>query len=189
MNSPSLGLYGGSFDPIHNGHLLLARDAMERLQLDRVIFLPANISPHKLDRPPSPPEARLRMIEAAIAQQPGFEVDSRELFTDGPSYTIDTARAYQTENPGTRLYYFIGDDNLAELSTWKEIEELEKIVQFVILTRTASPLPVNYPVISRRIEISSTEIRKRIARGASVSYMTPMTVCKIIQDLGIYRND
>ncbi|MEX1119937.1 MAG: nicotinate-nucleotide adenylyltransferase [Terrimicrobiaceae bacterium] len=189
MNSHAIGLYGGSFDPIHNGHLLLARDAMERLNLERVIFLPAKISPHKLDRPPSPPGARLELLEAAISEEPGFEVDPRELFREGPSFTIDTIRAYRTERPEARLFYFIGDDNLSELHTWKDIAELKTLVQFVILTRTASPLPVDFPVISRRIEISSTEMRKRIARGASVQYMTPMNVCEKIQTLGLYRNE
>jgi len=189
MNSHAIGLYGGSFDPIHNGHLLLARDAMERLNLERVIFLPAKISPHKLDRPPSPPEARLELLEAATSQEPGFEVDPRELHREGPSFTIDTMRAYRAENPDTRLFYFIGDDNLSELHTWKDIEELKTLVQFVVLARTASPLPMDFPVISRRIEISSTEMRKRIARGASVRYMTPMNVCEKIQTLGLYRNE
>ncbi len=189
MNSQSIGLYGGSFDPIHNGHLLLARDAKERLDLQKVVFLPAKISPHKLDRPPSPPESRLELLQAAVAGEPGFEIDGRELQREGPSFTIDTARAYRNENPGTRLYYFIGDDNLADLSTWKEIEELQTLVEFVVLSRTSSPIPINYPVISRRIEISSTEIRRRIARNLSVRYMCPMSVCELIQKNGLYRND
>ncbi len=184
----AIGLYGGSFDPIHNGHLILARDARERLDLAEVVFLPAKISPHKLDRPPSDPAARLAMLEAAVAGEEGFRVDDRELRSEGPSFAIDTARAYREEMPGTRLFYFIGDDNFPELDTWREIEALKQLVQFVILRRTSSPVPVNHPLIERLIEISSTEVRKRVARGLSVRYMLPVPVCEVIDRLGLYRD-
>lgn len=184
----AIGLYGGTFDPIHNGHLILARDARERLGLSRVVFLPAKVSPHKLDRPPSDPSARLAMLTAAVSGEPGFCVDDRELRIEGPSFTIDTVRAYKAENPAARLFYFVGDDNLPELDTWKDIEALRELVQFVILTRNSSPVPVNYPLISRRIEISSTEVRKRVARGLSVRYMLPVPVCDVITRLGLYRD-
>ena len=95
MSKPTekIGLYGGSFDPIHNGHLILARDAMERLELDKVIFLPARISPHKLDRPPAPPEVRCQMLSAAIAEETRFEMDACEIEREEPSFTIDTVQS------------------------------------------------------------------------------------------------
>lgn len=184
-----IGLYGGSFDPIHNGHLLLARDAMERLGLDRVVFLPARISPHKLNRPPAPAEARCRMVQAAIQGEPGFFLDDCELTREGPSFTIDTIRDYGARFPGVRLFYLIGDDNLDELSTWKDIGLLRELAQLVVLSRVGTPFLSEYPMITRHIEISSTEIRNRIARGASVRYMVPVPVCEILTLLELYKND
>ena len=191
MSKPTekIGLYGGSFDPIHNGHLILARDAMERLELDKVIFLPARISPHKLDRPPAPPEVRCQMLSAAIAKEPRFEMDACEIEREGPSFTIDTVHSFRARHPQAALYYFIGDDNLNELETWKESHKLLETAQFVVLSRAGMPFLSRFPTITRHIEISSTEIRKRVARGLSVRYMAPLAVCELIAKLGLYRND
>ena len=184
-----IGLYGGSFDPIHNGHLILARDAMERLELDKVIFLPARISPHKLDRPPAPPEARCLMLAAAIADEPRFEMDPCEIEREGPSFTIDTVQLFRDRYPGAKLYYFIGDDNLPELDTWRDIANLRESAHFVVLSRAGMPFLSEFPIITRHIEISSTEIRNRIARGLSVRYMVPLPACDVIAKLGLYRDD
>ena len=184
-----IGLYGGSFDPIHNGHLILARDAMERLELDKVIFLPARISPHKLDRPPAPPEARCLMLETAIADEPRFEMDACEIEREGPSFAIDTVQLFRNRYPGAKLYYFIGDDNLPELDTWRDIANLRESVHFVVLSRAGMPFLSEFPIITRHIEISSTEIRNRIARGLSVRYMVPLPACDVIAKLGLYRDD
>ena len=191
MTKPNekIGLYGGSFDPVHNGHLILARDAMERLELDRVVFLPARISPHKLDRPPASPEARCRLLAAAIAEEPHFEMDDCEIQREGPSFTIDTVQLYQSRFPQARLYYFIGDDNLPELDTWKDISHLRTLVQFVVLSRAGMPFLAEFPTITRHIEISSTEIRNRIARGLSVRYMVPKPSCDLISTLRLYHHD
>jgi nicotinate-nucleotide adenylyltransferase len=184
-----IGLYGGSFDPIHNGHLILARDAMERLELDKVIFLPARISPHKLDRPPAPPEARCLMLATAIADEPRFEMDPCEIEREGPSFTIDTVQLFRNRYPGAKLYYFIGDDNLPELDTWRDIANLREAAHFVVLSRAGMPFLSEFPIITRHIEISSTEIRNRIARGLSVRYMVPLPACDVIAKLGLYRDD
>lgn len=191
MNAPlkKLGLYGGSFDPIHNGHLILARDALERLGLDKVVFLPARISPHKMNRPPAPPEARCQMLAAAIAEEEYFAMDDCEIHRDGPSFTVDTVRIYRERYPDTKIYYFIGDDNLPELESWKDVEHLRELVQFVVLSRAGMPFLAEFPTITRRVEISSTEIRYRIARGLSVRYMVPLPACQVITMLGLYRND
>ena len=191
MSKPNekIGLYGGSFDPIHNGHLILARDAMERLELDKVIFLPARISPHKLDRPPAPPEARCLMLATAIADEPRFEMDPCEIEREGPSFTIDTVQLFRNRYPGAKLYYFIGDDNLPELDTWRDIANLREAAHFVVLSRAGMPFLSEFPIITRHIEISSTEIRNRIARGLSVRYMVPLPACDVIAKLGLYRDD
>ena len=184
-----IGLYGGSFDPIHNGHLILARDAMERLELDKVIFLPARISPHKLDRPPAPPEARCLMLATAIADEPCFEMDACEIEREGPSFTIDTVQLFRNRYPSAKFYYFIGDDNLPELDTWRDIANLRESAHFVVLSRAGMPFLSEFPIITRHIEISSTEIRNRIARGLSVRYMVPLPACDVIAKLGLYRDD
>lgn len=182
----SIGLFGGTFDPIHIGHLILARDAREQLGLECVIFLPALISPHKLARPPAPAGARLGMLEAALAGEEGFAIDTRELHRGGPSYAIDTAREYASEFPGAKLYYLVGDDNVADLDTWKEIDALREILEFVIMTRESS---LSAAVVFRQIEISSTEIRNRIASGLPIRYMVPDPVGTILSRLGLYTHD
>lgn len=184
-----IGLYGGTFDPIHNGHLILARDALERLELSKVVFLPARISPHKLDRPPAPPDARCRMVAAAIAGEPQFEMSACEINREGPSFTIDTVRGFQERFPEASLYYLIGDDNLTELETWKDIGILRQAAQFVVLSRAGMPFLSQFPTITRHIEISSTEIRSRVARGLSVRYMVPLPACELIAQLGLYRDE
>jgi nicotinate-nucleotide adenylyltransferase len=188
-SSPTkIGLYGGSFDPIHNGHLILARDAMERLGLDKVVFVPASLSPHKLHREPANAEARVEIVRAAITGEPGFEIDTCEVDRGGPSFTIDTVRTYRDRFPQAQLYFFIGDDNLDELGSWKEISTLREEVQFVVLSRAGLPFLPEFPLITRRVEISSTEIRVRIARGQSVRYMVPVAACDVIDRLRLYRH-
>ena len=184
-----IGLFGGSFDPIHHGHLILARDAMEQLGLAKVIFIPANISPHKLDQPPAPAKARCEMVAAATAGEPRFELDSCEVEREGVSFAVDTVRLMIERHSSTDFFYFIGEDNLAALDTWKEIAELRRLLQFVVLSRSAAPVDSGFPVIARHIDISSTDIRKRIAAGLPVRYLLPDTTCEIIQRLGLYRNE
>lgn len=184
------GLFGGSFDPIHNGHLILAREARERLGLDRVIFIPARISPHKLDRTPAPAALRLEMVRAAIAGEEGFECDDLELRREGPSFTIDTVRELRGRFPADAFFYFIGADNLAQLHTWAEVATLRELVRFVVLDRHADGGEGgDFPRIGRRIEVSSTEVRNRVARGLSIRYLMPEAACDIIQRHGLYRNE
>jgi nicotinate-nucleotide adenylyltransferase len=184
-----IGLYGGTFDPVHNGHLILARDALERLDLDRVVFIPARVSPHKLDHPPAPPEARCQILVAAIADEPRFEMDPCEIAREGPSFAVETVQLFKTRYPQARLYYFVGDDNLPELETWKDFANLRDLVQFVVLSRAGMPFLSEFPTITRHIEISSTEIRNRVARGLSVRYLAPLPACELIARLGLYRHD
>lgn len=184
-----LGLYGGTFDPIHHGHLILARDAIEQLQLDRVVFLPAAISPHKLARAPASAESRRAMVAAAIAGESRFTLDDSELRRTGPSFTIDSVEEIRARHPEARLYYMIGADNLRELHTWRRIDELRRLVQFVVLGRgldhpeTAHDLPI----LPRRIDISATDIRERVARGVSIRYLVPDSVRLLIASHHLYQ--
>ena len=184
-----IGLFGGSFDPIHHGHLILARDAMEQLGLERVVFIPANISPHKLDRPPVPAAIRCEMVAAAIEGEAGFEMDTCEVDREGVSFAVDTVRLMIQRHPDADFFYFIGEDNLAALHTWKEIDELRRLARFAVLARSAAVVDCGFPVVARHIDISSTDIRKRIARGLPVRYLLPDKTCEIIKRHGLYRND
>ena len=188
----NLALYGGTFDPIHHGHLILAREAVEQLGLDRVIFLPAGLSPHKLARTPAPAALRLAMLAAALAEEPRFVLDDSELQRPGPSFSIDSVERIAAEFPGARLHYLIGADNLRELHTWRRIDDLRRLVQFVVFGRgtdgtEATNATDGFPTLARRIDISATDIRARVARGASIRYLTPEPVRSLIAEHHLYQ--
>ncbi len=189
ISSEKIGLFGGSFDPIHHGHLILARDAMESLALDRVIFIPVNVSPHKLAHPPVAARLRCEMVAAAIAGEPRFSMDACEAEREGPSFAVDTVRLMRLRFPQAELFYFIGEDNVSSLHTWREIDELKKLASFVVLARGNLQPVEGFPVISRNIDISSTDIRNRIARRLPVRYLLPDAVCAILIRHQLYLND
>ena len=128
-----LGIYGGTFDPIHHGHLILARQALEELQLERIIFVPAAVSPHKADRMSTPADVRLTMLQAAIAEDPCFEFDDLELRRPPPSFTVETVEEYKRRAPDAQLFYLVGLDNLPKLHTWHRFDELQKLIRFAVL--------------------------------------------------------
>ena len=189
ISSEKIGLFGGSFDPIHHGHLILARDAMESLGLDRVVFIPVNVSPHKLAHPPVAARLRCEMVAAAIAGEPRFSMDACEAEREGPSFAVDTVRLMRRRFPQAELFYFIGEDNVSSLHTWREIDELKKLASFVVLARGNLQPVKGFPVISRNIDISSTDIRNRIARRLPVRYLLPDAVCAILTRHQLYLND
>ena len=182
-----IGVYGGTFDPIHHAHLILAREAMERLALEQVIFVPAAISPHKVGQQPTAADVRLEMLRAAIDGEPGFSVDELELHRPPPSYTIDTIEEFTRANRDAQILYFIGSDNLPRLSTWHRIDELRKLVQFVVLERSTAPASAEFQTIHRPIDISATDIRKRVASGTSIRYLVPTAVEEIIHRRRLYQ--
>jgi nicotinate-nucleotide adenylyltransferase len=183
-----LGFYGGTFDPIHNGHLILAREAVETLGLDRLYFIPNSVSPHKTASQPAPGDLRAEMIRAAIENEPRFDLDDLELTRPGVSYTIDTVLALRERfGPKPKFYYLIGEDNAASLSTWRRIDELQHLVTFVVLCRSEHKTPLPYLTLQRRIDISATEIRKRIANGLSIRYLVPDKVHDLMIRNSIYR--
>ena len=182
-----IGLYGGTFDPIHHGHLILAREALEYLSLDRIIFVPAAISPHKTHRVSAPAELRGKMVAAAIEGEPQFMLDLGELQRAGPSYTIDTVLELKRRHPETAFYYLIGEDNLHALHTWRQIDELNLLVNFVVLSRSDEKVPHPYVTLNRRVDISATEIRRRVANGESIRYFVPDKVLAIIEHHQLYK--
>ena len=182
-----IGIFGGTFDPVHHGHLILARDALEKLQLETVIFVPAAISPHKLEREPTSPAIRLEMLRAAIEGEPLFSFDAMELERPSPSYTVDTIEVLRQREPAAEFFFLIGEDNVARLSTWHRFPELSKMVQFVVLDRSGLRTGHPYPAIRRHLDISATDIRNRVASGRSIRYLVPPAVETIIRERQLYR--
>ncbi len=182
-------LYGGSFDPIHHGHLILAREALEQLGLDRVVFIPAAVSPFKLDAQPVAAEIRLEMVRAAIAGEPRFECDDSEIHREGPSFTVDTVEAWRRRAPGDELFYFIGQDNVRDLPKWRRWEELRTLAQFVVFERDAGAPQHEFPRVQRRFDVSATEIRKRVAESRSIRYLVPQAVRSIIEKHRLYQGE
>ncbi len=188
---PRIGLFGGSFDPVHVGHLLMARDALEELALDRLLLVPAGVNPHRLDAAPRAPAwARLEMLRAAVADDPALEVDPLELEREGPSYSIDTVETLQSRWPGSEIFLLLGEDNLPKLPAWHRFDELCHRVHFVCFGRRfEGALPGNLPPLhrlARRIDISSTEVRARIAERLPIRYLVPEAVHRLIYTHGLY---
>ena len=182
-----IAIYGGTFDPVHHAHLILAREAIEALSLEKVILVPAAISPLKKAAPVASGEVRLAMLRAAIDSEPEFEVDECELRRSPPSYTIDTIREIRRRERDAEIYCLIGEDNVERLPQWSRFPELDKMVRFVVLDRTGKQPTHSYQVIRRRIDVSATEIRRRVAQNESIRYLVPESVEKIIHREKLYR--
>jgi nicotinate-nucleotide adenylyltransferase len=182
-----IAIYGGTFDPVHHAHLILAREAIETVGLEKVILVPAAISPLKKAAPVASGEVRLAMLQAATKCEPEFEVDECELRRLPPSYTIDTVEEIRRREPDAVIYCLIGEDNVEQLPLWHRFAELEKMVRFVVLDRSGKQPRHFYKVISRRIDISATEIRQRVAQSESIRYLVPGSVEEIIQREKLYR--
>jgi nicotinate-nucleotide adenylyltransferase len=182
-----VGIFGGTFDPIHHGHLILGGEAIESLRLDRLIFVPAAASPHKLDRVPAPPDARLEMLRAAIDGEARFQLDEMELQRPPPSYSIDTVELLRFRHPTAEFFFLIGEDNVAGLPKWHRFDELSQMIKFVVLERSGAKTEHPYPTIRRHLDISATNIRNRVATGRSIRYLVPPAVETIIHDRQLYR--
>jgi nicotinate-nucleotide adenylyltransferase len=181
-----IGVYGGTFDPVHHGHLILAREAFETLGLAKVIFVPAAAAPGK-DPPLADGKARLLMLQAAVQGESMFAINDCELRRPPPSYTIDTIEQMRALEPHGEIYYLIGEDNLPTLTEWHRFHDLKKLVRFVVLDRTGSNAKHSYQIVNRRIDISATEVRNRVASGQSIRYLVPETVEQIIRQQNLYR--
>jgi len=185
-----IGIYGGTFDPPHHGHLLLARAAAERADLDQVIFVPAAENPFKRDQSTTSADVRFEMVKCAIAGEPKFTLDDCELRRAAPSYTIDTVLELQEKYSGAEIFLIVGGDNYAAMGEWHRVEEIRRIVTFIWLLRSGDGgviPPESGLVVSRTFDLSSTEIRNRVARGLSIRYMIPDTVRASIENQNLYR--
>jgi len=187
-----LGIFGGTFDPPHIGHLIVAQDAWAALGLDRVIFVPAASPPHKLRSGITPPALRLEMLKAAVAGDPRFEVDDLELRRAGPSYTVDTLRELRARYPAASLFFLLGSDQFRELRSWREPDEIARLARLVVLSRggAESEGPSEFPHLRlrvTRIDLSATEIRARVAAGEPIRYLVPDGVAEIVSRAKLYR--
>jgi nicotinate-nucleotide adenylyltransferase len=184
-----IGIYGGTFNPVHHGHLILARQALEEFKLDRLVFVPAAESPFKIQNHSAPAGDRLAMLRLAIAGEDRFSVDALEIERGGISYSIDTVKMFRNRDPGAELLFLVGEDNADRLTEWHRFEELKKLVYFVVLSRSEDFQSPDYPVVQRRIEISSTEIRNRVANQESITYLVPESVKHYIEQHQLYQGE
>ena len=190
-----IGFLGGSFDPIHLGHLVIAQDALEGLGLDRVDFIPAAVSPLKGHELTATAAQRLEMVRLAIAGDARFGVLDLELRRGGTSYTVDTVRSLRALFPGAEPFWVIGADQLARLAEWKEIGELVRLVEFVHLARPgvadaaapAIPGLKLHRVAGHEVAISSSELRERANRGLPLRHFVPLKVADFIESQSLYR--
>jgi nicotinate-nucleotide adenylyltransferase len=185
-----IGILGGTFNPIHFGHLHLAERVREKLSLDKVIFIPANIPPHKDNTDIAAPKNRLKMIKLAILDNPCFLVSDIEIKREGVSYTIDTLKILRKKFKNAELFFIIGSDEVRGLNSWKDIENIKEIVQFVVAKRPGYSLNNLNDFIQIEIEemdISGYQIRKRIREDKSIRYLVPEKVRRYILKRKLYR--
>jgi nicotinate-nucleotide adenylyltransferase len=191
-----IGFLGGSFDPVHFGHLLAAQDAYEQHHLDRLILVPAARAPLKAHDVASPAQERLEMLRQAVAWDHRFEVSDFELARGGVSYTIDSVRHFRALYPQDELYWIIGGDQLPQLHLWKDITELAQLIEFIFLERPGYPVKAvpNIPGLrlhrcdGHLLAISSTELRQRIRLNLALDYFVPHKAIVYIQKNGLYRD-
>ena len=185
-----IGVFGGSFDPVHVGHLVVANAAAKKLRLERVLFVPARLQPFKIGRHYAAPDDRLAMLRLAITGNEVFLVDRRELNRAGPSFSVDTLRELSAEYPSDELFLLIGADAALDLPQWHEFEELPHLANLVVLSRPGAE-PPRYSMVSQILEvpavdISATEVRAAVARGDSISQMVPPPVAEYIESNSLY---
>ena len=190
-----IGFLGGSFDPVHFGHLMAAQDAYEQCQLDRLILVPAAQAPLKPNEVQSSAEHRLAMIRAAVEWDRRFEISDYELRRGGVSYTIDSVRHFRALYPNDELFWIIGGDQLPKLHLWKDIAELAQLVEFIFLERPGHPVKAGPDIPGLRLlrcdgqllAISSTELRERVKRDLSLDYIVPHNAIVYIRERHLYR--
>jgi nicotinate-nucleotide adenylyltransferase len=186
-----IGILGGTFNPIHIGHLILAEEVREKLELDKVIFVPTYIPPHKQNSDVAAAVERLRMVKAAIKGNLHFFASDIEIKRKGPSYTVDTVKALNKKFPGDEMYFITGSDLLKYLDEWKDFRALLRLVKFVVATRPGYPLE-KIPSYVRRVsiravDVSAFEIRQCIKGRKSFRYLVPESVFVYINKKKLYK--
>lgn len=201
-----IGLFGGTFDPIHYGHLILAEEVREALNLDKIIFIPGANPPHKNIKKISSASLRLKMVRLAIQDNPKFDVSTVEMKKKTPAYTLDTVVHFRKLYKRATLFFMIGSDSLYEMHTWYKIDELAEQCCFVVAARPGFELkdqkcgdlnlaPKTFQRLTRHvikmipIGVSSTQIRKKVAQGLSIRYLVPRKVAQLIDYKGLYHKE
>jgi nicotinate-nucleotide adenylyltransferase len=188
-----VGIFGGTFDPIHHGHLITAQSVREIRDLDKIIFIPSFISPHKADVNSASPEHRMNMLKLAVEGIDFFEVSDYEIKKEGISYTIDTLKEFKKKYD--KLEFIIGYDNIFKFHTWKNPDEIMKITKILVLKRKSSLPPPHEDkyvksalfVETRGIEISATDIREKVKQGMPIHYLVPEKVKEYIYSFNLYK--
>jgi nicotinate-nucleotide adenylyltransferase len=187
-----IGLFGGSFDPVHLGHLLVAQAAREELGLERLFFIPAAQSPFKPDSKPTSGEERLRLLRLALAGKAWCELDEQELHRGGTSYTIDTVRDYHRRFPEAEIFNLIGGDHVEKLPSWREAGELARLAKFIVVPRPGQiEIPFPQPFKGHALKgfplgVSSSQIRARVKMGEPIDHLVPAVVAEAIRGSGLY---
>ena len=195
-----IGVFGGTFDPPHLGHLVLAEAALDQLALDRVLWVVAGQSPLKLHRAASPVELRLRLVEAAIAGHAQFALSRADVDRPPPHYSVDTVEIIGRERPEAELYFVMGEDSLRDLPRWRRPQDLAARCQLAVfqrpgvetdLTQLETAIPglasrVQW-IIAPEIDIASRDVRQRVRAGRSIRYLVPEPVREMIEQYGLYR--
>jgi nicotinate-nucleotide adenylyltransferase len=187
-----IGLYGGSFDPVHLGHLLVAQAACEEAGLERLFFIPAAQSPFKPDTQPTPAAERLRLLRLALVGKSHYEIDTQEIDRGGVSYTIDTVRDYIRRFPDAEPFYLIGADHVPSLAKWREAAELAKLVEFVVIPRPGqAEVALATPFRGRALRgfplgVSASQIRARVKAGLPVEHLVGVAVAEAIRNYRLY---
>ena len=197
-----IGVFGGSFDPVHMGHLTIAQDAVEQLELDRLIFVPAAVPPHKQEKTLADGQQRFEMLQLATESNLSFEVSDMELQRGGVSYTVDTMKQIQFEHPGAELFFIVGLDSLTILHSWKNVDQLlknwtivpfarggedpAKVAEQIQLSKVWKTRLLERMIRIHEVEISASEIRMRLAEGLSIRYLVPPEVEMYIAEHHLY---
>ena len=186
-----IGILGGTFNPIHVGHLLMAEMTCDQLKLDRVIFIPSFLPPHKSAKDIIDAHDRYNMVRLAIEGHSSFEVSDIEILRKGKSYSIDTIQSLKDHFPQkTQIYFIIGEDSLATLKTWKEIDRLLKFVKFVVVNRPGLKAKSKIKTLSVEmpgLDISSSDIRQRICQNKTIKFLVPEKIEDYIQTHQLYQ--
>jgi nicotinate-nucleotide adenylyltransferase len=198
-----IGILGGTFNPVHMGHMILAQSAVEALDLSKIMFIPCGVPPHKDPGLLIGAEHRLAMVQAAIAGDPRFEALDIEIRRPGISYAVDTVAQLREQHPGTELVFVLGSDTLSELHLWKNVYSLMTLCRFAVFCRQGFDVSTMQPaslriespwaerlaegvIVGRQIDISSSDIRYRVAEGMSIRYLIPPAVERYIEEHALY---
>lgn len=200
--APLIGVFGGTFDPPHLGHLILAAEALSQLGLDRLLWVLTPDPPHKPEQPITPLLDRLAMLRLSLADEPRFEICEVEIKRPGPHYTVETLRLLRDRYPQARLVFLMGGDSLRDLPTWREPDEILRLCEFLGVMRRPgddvdlAALETSLPGVSARLrlvdvpllEISSSQVRQRISEGAAFRYYLHPKVYDYVLQTGLYRS-